>query len=421
VVQAKHSAGQALRHLRRGVVALMVVAAGLPGLASAQDHDGGFHGPPQFMDRGPPPERDAAERAAIPDRISALEDLIDRLAMIEQPERDAAGFPVRRGRVSALDLAPAALQALQAQGYRVVAQTPLTALGRTIVDLAAPKGVSARDAAKAVAEADPAATVDMDHYYGLEPAGGKPRPTRDAAPEHRVDQPHAVIGMIDTAISPHPALAGTHIVAWTGGDRPGVPVAHGTAVASIIAAEGEPTIYAANIFRGTPDKPFTSADVVAQALEWLMARDVPVINMSLAGPHNALLDRLITDAVARGRTIVAAAGNGGPTAPAAYPAALPGVIAVTAVDSALHVYRFANRGPYVAFAASGVDVVAANAPGGMARFTGTSFATAHVAGLLARCRAHGQSNARCVQTLAASARDLGAPGRDDVYGYGYVE
>ena len=227
--------------------------------------------------------------------------------------------------------------------------------------------------------------------------------------------------MIDTAIMAHPALAGSHIVAWADGDHKGGPVAHGTAIASIIAATGDPVIYAANIFRGSAARPYTSADVVAQALEWLVAQHVPVINMSLAGPRNALLDRLIGVAVAHGHMIVAAAGNGGPTAPPAYPAAVPGVIAVTAVDSDLRIYRFANRGTYVAFAASGVDVVAANAPAGMARFTGTSFATAHVAAILARCRADGHAPALCVDRLIKRARDLGPPGRDDIYGYGFVE
>jgi hypothetical protein len=86
-----------------------------------------------------------------------------------------------------------------------------------------------------------------------------------------------------------------------------------------------------------------------------------VINMSLAGPRNAILDRLIRDAVASGRTIVAAAGNGGPTAPPAYPAAVPGVIAVTAVDKNRQVYRLAQRGRHIAVSAYGVDVLAANA------------------------------------------------------------
>jgi len=407
--------------IRRGCAAALVLAAcGTPAPLCAQEH-----GPPPMMfDHGP--DREAPDRAIpdLPERAEALAALIDRLAMIEQPERDADGYPVRRGQVSALELSPAALARLEARGYRLIGRTPLPTLGQTLVQLAAPKGMTARDAAKAVATEDPAATVDMVHYYGLEPAGGKPHLVRGPVPlaGHGGDgAPRPVIGMIDTTVTAHPALAGARIVAWAGGERPGGPVAHGTAVASIIAASGDPTIYSANIFRGSPSRPFTSADVVAQALEWLLSHDVPVINMSLAGPRNALLDRLIGEAVARGRTIVAAAGNGGPTAPPAYPAALPGVIAVTAVDHDLRVYRFANRGRYVAFAASGVDVMAANAPGGMARFTGTSFATAHVAAILARCRAGGNSAAQCLDRLVKSARDLGPPGRDDIYGYGFVE
>jgi len=413
---------------RHNAVAIALLACALPAPLLAQEHGPG----PMPFDRGP--ERDFADRALydLPLRADALATLIDRLATAEQPERDAHGFPVRRGQIAAIGLSPEALTQLQTAGYRVIGQTALPSLGQAITQLGVPKGMTARDAAKAVAAIDPAATVDVVHYYGLEPAGGRPHPLRGpdqdaihAPADHHAGSP-AVIGMIDTAIIAHPALAGSHIVAWADGDHKGGPVAHGTAIASIIAATvdpagGEPTIYAANIFRGSAERPFTSADVVAQALEWLVAHNVPVINMSLAGPRNALLDRLIEQAVARGHMVVAAAGNGGPTAPPAYPAAVPGVIAVTAVDQALHIYRFANRGPYVAFAASGVDVVAANAPAGMARFTGTSFATAHVAAVLARCRADGHAAPQCVERLIRSARDLGTPGRDPVYGYGFVE
>ena len=68
----------------------------------------------------------------------------------------------------------------------MLGQTPLPELGPAIVELAVPKGMTARDAAKAVAAQEPDATVDVVHYYGLEPAGGKPRPLRDptAAPTH---------------------------------------------------------------------------------------------------------------------------------------------------------------------------------------------------------------------------------------------
>lgn len=398
----------------------LALMAGAGGSLHAQEHGG----PPMPFDHGP--ERDFGDHPGydLPERADMLATLIDRLALAEAPERDAHGFPVRRGRIAATGLSPAALEQAQAAGYRVIDRTALPSLDQTITELAVPKGISARDAAKVVAALDPTAAVDVVHYYGLEPAGGKPKPIHGPAdmPNRHDAGPPAVIGMIDTTVIAHPALAGAHILPWAEGDRKGGPVAHGTAVASIIAASGsDPTIYAANIFRGSAERPFTSADVIAQALEWLVAHHVPVINMSLAGPRNALLDRLIEQAVARGAMVVAAAGNGGPTAPPAYPAAVPGVIAVTAVDRDLHIYRFANRGPYVAFAASGVDVVAASAPAGMARFTGTSFATAHVAAMLARCRADGHGPAQCLDRLIRSARDLGTPGRDPVYGYGFVE
>lgn len=229
------------------------------------------------------------------------------------------------------------------------------------------------------------------------------------------------MGVIDTAIARHPSLASARILPWQAGLQSGAPTAHGTAVASLIAGEGRATIYSANIFRGTPARPFTSADVIAEALEWTLGQHVQTINMSLAGPRNAILDRLIRDAVARGFSVVAAAGNGGPTAPPAYPAAVPGVIAVTAVDKDLCVYRYANRGRYITVAAQGVDVIAANAPGGFARFTGTSFATPHVAGWLARCRAGGVSAGACNDRLRRTARDLGEAGHDEVYGFGVID
>jgi len=71
---------------------------------------------------------------------------------------------------------------------------------------------------------------------------------------------------------------------------------------------------------------------------------VRVVNMSLSGPPNEVLKRAIASAQAKGMVIVAAAGNNGAGAGPSYPAAYPGVIAVTAVDRNLDVYRRATQG-----------------------------------------------------------------------------
>jgi subtilisin family serine protease len=339
----------------------------------------------------------------------------------EGAEHDERGFPVRRGEVVGIDIRPETIAAAQASGFRVIERRRLESLNREVIRIAAPNGMSAVDARKTLRAIDPDAVVDLVHYYGLNlTAGGHGHRVRGQAPRQR-GAGTLTVGVIDTSITRHPGLGAARVIPWHDGNQPGAPTAHGTAVASLIAGEGSATIYSANIFRGAAGRPFTSADVIAQALEWTLSQGVSTINMSLAGPRNAILDRLIRDALGSGHTIVAAAGNGGPTAPPAYPAAVPGVVAVTAVDRDLRVYRYANRGRYITVAAQGVDVLAANAPGGYARFTGTSFATPHVTGWLARCRAKGETAAACTDGLRRAARDLGSTGFDDVYGFGVID
>lgn len=380
-----------------------------------------------FAEKSAKEAEDAAEETAeLNERgddggASGSSHMIRDIAESEGAEHDERGFPVRRGELVGVDLGQASLDAARSRGFRVIERRRLESLDREVIRLSAPPGMSALDARRSLQQLAPSAVIDLVHYYGLNlTAGGKGTPVRGPAPVRR-GSARLAVGVIDTAVSAHSSLAGARIVPWQEGNQPGAPQAHGTAVTSLIASEGNATIYSANIFRGPADRPFTSADVIAQALEWTLAQGVPTINMSLAGPRNAILDRLIRDALAKGRTIVAAAGNGGPSAPPAYPAAVPGVVAVTAVDKDMRVYRYANRGRYITVAAHGVDVIAASAPGGFARFTGTSFATPHVTGWLARCRSEGGSAGACAERLRRTARDLGASGFDEVYGFGVIE
>ncbi len=107
---------------------------------------------------------------------------------------------------------------------------------------------------------------------------------------------------------------------------------------------------------------------------WLTARRVRVINVSLVGPANPLLERAVAVARGRGILIVAAVGNDGPAAPPSYPASYPGVVAVTGVDSRNRALPEAGKALHLDFAAPGADMAAALPGSGYASVRGTSFA-----------------------------------------------
>jgi subtilisin family serine protease len=94
------------------------------------------------------------------------------------------------------------------------------------------------------------------------------------------------------------------------------------------------------------------------------------------------------------------------------------VIAVTAIDASGRVYRRANRGDYIAFAAPGVRVQSRYVPG----LSGTSFAAPVVAAEIARRMSLNPAMdlPAVLVGLRQDARDLGAPGRDPIYGWGEV-
>ena len=147
-----------------------------------------------------------------------------------------------------------------------------------------------------------------------------------------------------------------------------------------------------------------------------------MINISLVGPANGLLEQVIHIVTARGHIVVAAVGNDGPSAPPLYPAAYPEVVAVTGVDSHQRVLIEACRGKHVDFAAPGADMAAAG-----------SMPNSH---WCAAPRSQRRSRRVCwydsswtwiarmresaVAALTAQAVDLGPRGPDKVYGNGLV-
>jgi subtilisin family serine protease len=144
--------------------------------------------------------------------------------------------------------------------------------------------------------------------------------------------------------------------------------------------------------------------------------------VSVSGPPNPVIAKVIEAISRRGVVVVAAAGNDGPAAPPVFPGAYPQVVAVTAVDAQRRPYRYANRGAYVMFAAQGVDVRVPSSDGAAQTVSGTSFAAPLVAVEMARHLPEPTPPAaqKALQAVTAAAIDLGAPGRDPVFGYGLV-
>jgi subtilisin family serine protease len=121
--------------------------------------------------------------------------------------------------------------------------------------------------------------------------------------------------------------------------------------------------------------------------------------------------------------MVGAAGNAGPKSPPLYPAANPNVIAVSATDAQDKLFPASNRGGYIAVSAPGVDIFLPAPDEKYQMTSGTSFSAAYISGLAAlvleRNPALKPDEVRAI--LTKTARDLGSPGRDDLFGAGEAD
>jgi subtilisin family serine protease len=325
------------------------------------------------------------------------------------------------------------LPAVQAAGFVISRQSELKGLDADVVVLTAPQGMSTRKALKKLRELDPDAVYDFNHVYfksGTDAAAASATASVPTVPRAGDGQKTLArrVGLIDGGVEPGHAALRSLSLHMHGCNGTAVPSAHGTAIASRLVAgfnEAAPTLtdvnlYVADVYCGAPTG--GSTDALIQALAWLIQENVPVINVSLVGPPNVLLQRVVELASALGHLIVAAVGNDGPSAPPLYPAAYPGVVAVTGVDRADKVLIEAGRGRFIAFAAPGADIDAASLPSGYSPVRGTSFAAPIVASRLTLLleRPDPVAAGRALRELATTAIDLGRPGRDSVYGNGCV-
>ncbi|WP_081929170.1 S8 family serine peptidase [Microvirga sp. BSC39] len=341
----------------------------------------------------------------------------------------------------AVGLTSESLNRLRTQGFQAERQTKGTLA--SVVRLIPPRGMSLAQAQRVVRVADAGATADFDHFYYTDGAEGCTGAGCEAVslvgwnlPATKQCGPVPTIGLIDTGIDrEHEALQGQSIEIVSGLQLRGNPSQrdHGTAVAALLVGRSgsgapgllpEARILAVDAFYrdgGTADR--TDVTALVMALEALAERNVRVVNMSLSGPPNEVLRRAIASAQAKGMTIIAAAGNNGAGAEPSYPAAYPGVIAVTAVDNKRDVYRRATQGDYIDLAAPGVDLWVAAPGGGGTTKSGTSYAVPFISAAAAVLHASNTTlnPADLEAALESNAMDLGKPGRDKTYGSGLLQ
>jgi subtilisin family serine protease len=352
-----------------------------------------------------------------------------------QLERDPRGAPVVRAVILALSPDAQALEQARARGFQIQSDQTLQPLGERVVTLLVPRGLSLQRALRQLRAADPAGSYDFDHLFQEVQTASAPTATtsRDARHDPAATAlPEAVeirVGLVDGGVDAgHPVFA-TRPPRLSGCEGKPVASEHGTAVASLFvgrslefhgAAPGAELV-AVDVYCGAAAPGGRVRDIVV-ALAELAAADVRVVNMSVVGPDNAVLAAVIRKVLAQSIVIVAAAGNDGPNAPPLYPAAYPGVIAVTAVDAHEKVLMEASRGEHVRFAAPGADMMAASLGGKFAAVRGTSYASPLVAGLVARLLSHEDRVAveQVAEQLAATATNGSQPRRERRSSYGLV-
>lgn len=204
---------------------------------------------------------------------------------------------------------------------------------------------------------------------------------------------------------------------------------HGTMVASVVAGitdnsygisgiAGKSKLLAVKVMNSSGSGTYSS---MIRGIEYAVANGADVINMSIGGRTESTALKLAVDnALKRGVTVVAAAGNEGSTT-LRYPAAYDNVIGVGAVDYYNNRASYSNTGPGLTIMAGGTARVSTTT-NYIGTASGTSFASPYIAGLVALMYSSNTDTRpeMVFKVLADGALDLGSPGYDTTFGYGLV-
>ena len=259
------------------------------------------------------------------------------------------------------------------------------------------------------------------------PDGSEPPPVTAGSP---------LLALVDSPLdNSHPEFGAGNVV----GAEAIAPIdLHGTATASVAAAPRNgigmtglwPGAAALNV--PLPPQPFSCEDS-ARGIRRAVDARAAVINMSYGSPDFCFLEYLqLQLATKLGITLVAAAGNEFSQGnPLEFPASMPHVLTVAALDGADRPSYFSNTNAAVDLAAPGEGIVAAVPPDfdedaqrdGYMSLDGTSFAAPIVAAAATWVRAERPQLTvdQVAQVVRLGARDLGEPGWEPDTGFGILD
>jgi len=331
----------------------------------------------------------ATQRVATPPKVAAMRHVANQLMVKLKPGADIDAIA-------------------KARGAKVVSRNDK--LGIYLLEFS---DAAATDAALASLKND-SGVASVDYNYLFEapsapqqlatvPAGNEPvsLTLKDGT---STDPNCPVVGLIDTGIQ---SLGGLDSFLIKGvnvtGDTPtlsSTSPTHATAMAqTILRAVAQQSGSGSSCVRILPVDVYGNSETasswnVALGVQAAVDGGATVLNMSLAGSTDgAVLNDIIQQALAKGVVVFAAAGNQ-PVATPNYPAAIPGVNAVTALGSPGQLASYANYGPFVEMALPGDSVVYV---GGLAWVVqGTSPATAYASGVAAGAKNSGETWAQIV-------------------------
>ena len=241
------------------------------------------------------------------------------------------------------------------------------------------------------------------------------------------------IAILDTGVEgTHPDLSSRMVPGWNFYDNTADTsdvVGHGTAVAGTAAASTDNSAGVASMAGQAKLMPIRISDAtgyayfstMANGLVWAADHGARIANISFAGAAGSTSVQSAAQYMKdKGGLVIVSAGNNGVEETIAPSTAL---IPVAATDGSDMRASWSSYGSFVALSAPGTGIYTTSRGAGYGSWSGTSFSSPLTAGVVALMMASNPSlsGAQVESLLFGSAVDIGAAGRDPVYGYGRVD